>query len=67
MPGRVGRTRTITVEVRAALAARAYIRHNLTSYEDDLVDEDVWDEFLYREVKRTAHSAVDQFLEDNRR
>jgi len=31
--GRVGRTRLLTVEERAALAARAYIRHRLTDYE----------------------------------
>lgn len=66
--GRVGRTRTISLNERAGLAARAYIRHNLTSYEDDLVEEDVWDdEFLYREVKRSARVAVDRFLADHRR
>lgn len=65
--GRVGRTRTIALEDRAALAARAYIRHNLTSYEDNLVDQEVWDdEFLYREVKRSAQEAVDRFLEERR-
>jgi hypothetical protein len=65
--GRVGRTRTIPLEERAALAARAYIRHNLTSYEDQLVDQEVWDdEFLYREVKRSAQEAVDRFLAEHR-
>lgn len=66
--GRVGRTRMIPLEERAGLAARAYIRHNLTSYEDELVDQDVWDdEFLYREVKRSAQVAVDRFLTERRR
>lgn len=63
--GRVGRTRTITIEERAALAARALIRHRFTSYEDDLVE--VWDDdFLYREVKADAQSRVDAFLERHR-
>ena len=66
--GRVGRTRTIALEERAGLAARAFIRHRLTSYEDDLVDRVVWDDdFLHREVKATAHQAVDGFLADHRR
>lgn len=65
--GRVGRTRTISLEERAGLAARAYIRHNLTSYEDELVDQEVWDdEFLYRDVKRSAQEAVDRFLDEHR-
>lgn len=65
--GRVGRTRTIGVEERAALAARAYIRHRCTSYEDDLADTAVWDdEFLYREVKAAAQQAVDDFLASHR-
>lgn len=65
--GRVGRTRTIPLEERAGLAARAYIRHNLTSYEDELVDQEVWDdEFLYRHVKRSAQVAVDRFLDEHR-
>ena len=45
--GRVGRTRTVSLDERAALAARALIRHRYTSYEDDLFDasmEDPWDE-----------------------
>ncbi|HZD23274.1 MAG TPA: DUF2293 domain-containing protein [Acidimicrobiia bacterium] len=36
--GRVGRTRTLSLDERAALAARALIRHRCTSYEDDLFD-----------------------------
>lgn len=68
--GRVGRTRTLSVDERAALAARALIRHRYTSYEDDLVDasmEDPWDEeFWYREVKAEAQRAVDDFLDQHR-
>lgn len=65
--GRVGRTRTIGLEDRAALAARAYIRHRLTSYEDHLAEPAVWDDdFLYREVKAAAQHAVDDFLARHR-
>ena len=68
--GRVGRTRTLSVDERAALAARALIRHRYTSYEDDLFDalmEDPWDEeFWYREVKADAQRAVDDFLDQHR-
>ncbi len=68
--GRVGRTRTLTVEDRAALSARAYIRHRFTSYHDDLdaVTPEHWDEeHLYREIKGTANEAVDRFLFEHRR
>ena len=66
--GRVGRTRTLTVGERAELAARACIRHQHTTYEDDLIDQEVWDdEFLYRDVKRAAQVAVDEFLTHHRR
>lgn len=68
--GRVGRTRTLSLGERAALAARALIRHRYTSYEDDLFDasiEDPWDEgFWYREVKSEAQRAVDDFLDQHR-
>lgn len=65
--GRVGRTRTIALEERAALAARAYIRHRLTSYEDHLAEPTVWDDtFLYREVRAAAQRAVDDFLASHR-
>jgi hypothetical protein len=64
--GRVGRTRTIEIDQRAALAARALIRHRYTDYEDRLVQE-VWDDdYLYREVKADAHRVVDDFLEQHR-
>jgi hypothetical protein len=68
--GRVGRTRTLSLDERAALAARALIRHHYTSYEDDLFDasmEDPWDEgFWYREIKADAQSEVDDFLRQHR-
>ena len=65
--GRVGRTRTLDISERAALAARAVIRHRHTDYEDRLTG-DVWDDDdLYREAKRDAHHAVDTFLEHHRR
>ena len=68
--GRVARTRKLPLEERAALAARAHIRHRYTSYEDDLarVPIEDWDEDdVYREVKGTAHEAVDDFLAQHRR
>jgi len=62
--GRVGRSRVIPLEVRAALAARAQIRHGHTDYHQQL-DEIALageDDDLYRQVKAAAHDAVDKFL-----
>ncbi len=68
--GRVGRTRTLSLDERGALAARAYIRHHLTGYHDaldDLATEDPWDdEYLYRQVKAEAQHDVDEFLAKHR-
>jgi hypothetical protein len=68
--GRVGRTRKLSVEERAALAARAYVRHRYTNYEDALdavAFEQGWDDqYLYREIKAEAHEVVDDFLERHR-
>ena len=69
--GRIGRTRTMPLEERAALAARAWIRHRYTDYESRL-DNAVGDDFLlsevaYRSVKSTANDAVDAFIADHRR
>jgi hypothetical protein len=55
------RTRKLTLDDRAALSDRAYIRHRFTSYHDDLdaVSPEHWDEeYLYREskVQRTTRS-----------
>lgn len=68
--GRVGRTRALSLEERAALAARATIRHQHTTYEDDLVDasmEDPWgEEQRYSDVKADARVVVDEFLDRHR-
>lgn len=75
--GRVGRTKQLTLDERAALAACAFIRHRFTDYEDRLFSlelgeldiasdvgiDDVGD---YREIKRTAHGEVDAFLQQHR-
>jgi len=69
--GRIGRTRTLPLEERAALAARAFIRHRHTDYEDRLDELDPiaveLDGAEYRRVKRNAQRAVDVFLEAHRR
>lgn len=69
--GRVGRTRTLSLEERAALAARAHIRHHHTEYEarlDDVpLDELYGDDWLYREAKVQAHADVDAFIDAHRR
>lgn len=64
--GRVGRTRTLSLEQRAALAARALIRHRCTDYEDRLAGQEWDDEYLYRAVKADAQHAVDLYLEHHR-
>jgi hypothetical protein len=68
--GRVGRTQLLTLEEKAALAARAHIRHRHTKYEDELdeIPLEAWDEDdLYHEIKGVAHDAVDDFLDQHRR
>jgi hypothetical protein len=68
--GRVGRTRKLTLDDRAALSVRAYIRHRFTSYHDDLdaLSPEHWDEeYLYREIRGTANEGVDSFLLEHRR
>jgi hypothetical protein len=68
--GRVGRTRTLPLEGRAQLAARAFIRHRFTDYEDRLGNLSEFIEAIddadYREVKHDAQARVDQFLADHR-
>lgn len=68
--GRVGRTRTLSLEERAELAARAYIRHKHTDYEGRLEKAHVnpFDEedYQYREIKGDAHKDVDRFLARHR-
>ncbi len=67
----VGRTKTLSVDERAALAARAYIRHHHTGYHDRLDDATVGlgddvDGDDYREIKRAAHHEVEAFLAAHR-
>ena len=66
--GRVGRTRLLSLSERAALAARAQIRHAHTDYEQQLNDEAMSgvDGELYRAIKADAHHAVDVFLQAHR-
>lgn len=63
--GRVGRTRKLSLEGKAALAARAYIRHRYTRYEEMLAQP--FAEEFYRDIKAAAQDEVDQFLERHRR
>jgi hypothetical protein len=66
--GRVGRTRILALEERAALAAQAQIRHAHTDYEDRLDELSVLgeDDELYRDIKSRAHDAVDAFIHAHR-
>jgi hypothetical protein len=66
--GRVGRTRVLTLEARAALAARAEIRHAHTDYHQQLAELNPFEEEddRYRAIKAEAHDAVDAFLDDHR-
>lgn len=63
--GRVGRTRKLALEEKAALAARAYIRHRYTRYEEMLAQP--FAEGFYRGIKAAAQEEVDEFLERHRR
>ncbi len=70
--GRVGRTRTLSVDERAARAARAYIRHHHTDYEAQLDEAtgpggDDLDGGEYREIKQVAHDTVEAFLRTHRK
>jgi len=67
LSGRVGRTSRLSLEEKAALAVRAYVRHRHTDYESNLPDPDHYfaDE-AYREARAFAHEEVDQFLENHR-
>jgi hypothetical protein len=67
---RVGRTQKLGLDERAALAARAHIRHGYTRYHDNLETlplEDWTEDDLYRQIKGEANEAVDQFLAEHRR
>ena len=58
----------MSLEEKAMLATRAHIRHNYTSYDEQLLkfgfDTEPGD-FLYREVKSESQEIVDDFI--NRR
>jgi hypothetical protein len=62
--GRVGRTRLLSLDERAALAARAQIRHERTDYHVRLDELALLgpDDDLYRTVKAEAGDAVDSFI-----
>ena len=66
--GRVGRTRVLTLEERAALAARAEIRHAHTDSHQQLAELNPFgeDDHLYRAIKAEAHDAVDTYLDAHR-
>lgn len=67
--GRVGRTAKLSLEAKAELAARAYIRHRHTSYEERLIEEGLFDldTLTYHDVRTQAREEVDEFLERHRR
>jgi hypothetical protein len=49
------------------LAARAHIRHEFTTYDDQLEQLAlVGDDWLYQEAKTRAHDDVDEFLDRHR-
>ena len=67
---RVGRTRKLPLEEKAMLAARAYIRHNYTNYENQLLNFEFLLEpgdYLYREIKSETDEAVNKFLSHHRK
>jgi hypothetical protein len=69
---RVGRTSTLSLEEKAALAARAHIRHHHTDYEDQLIEHEAatglanLDTETYRALRRIAHKVVDAFIDEHR-
>lgn len=66
--GRVGRTRLLPLEERAALAARAELRHGYTDYEEQLtaLSLDGDDDETYRQIKAKTHDELDAFLTAHR-
>lgn len=68
---RVGRTAKLSLEEKAELAARAYIRHHHTKYEERLLRvglfEPSHDDPIYRDLRQEAHEEVNEFLERHRR
>lgn len=65
--GRVARTRLLRLQERAALAARAQVRHTHTDYSQQLAAlSPETDDELYRQIKASAHDEVDRFLAEHR-
>jgi hypothetical protein len=67
---RVGRTKKLTLEDKAALAVRAYIRHNHTKYDDNLAGPELIldpHSYYYHEIKSEAEEEVDEFLDKHRK
>jgi hypothetical protein len=70
--GRVGRTNKLTFEEKARLAARAYIRHKYTNYEEEMIKAEIdafsdrLDREIYGEIKGQAEREVDEFLSKHR-
>lgn len=67
--GRVGRTAKLALEEKAELAARAYVRHRHTGFEERLIDASLFDvaDYVYREARAESREEVDEFLRRHRR
>ena len=69
--GRVGRTAKLSLEEKAELAARAYIRHQYTRYEERIIKAGLFEpdhgDPVYRDLRARAQEEVDEFLERHRR
>jgi len=67
---RVGRTKKLTLEDRAALAICTYIHHNHTKYDDNLASPELIldpHSHLYHEIRSEAEEKVDEFLDKHRK
>lgn len=67
---RVGRTRKLSLEEKAVLAARAHIRRNYTGYENRLLSFEFPLEpgdYLYQEIRSEADEEVDECLRRHRK
>ena len=66
--GRVGRKKKISMEDRAILAVRAYIRHKHTTYEKKLAKKSVYDPdgTIHAMLKGEANEDVDEFIAKHR-
>jgi len=68
--GRVGRTALLDLDEKAALAVRAYLRHNYTDYDSNLPPPEdrksYFAEDEYRYARALAQAEVDLFLKEHR-